>query len=162
MLSKQRLMAGVYLRWQDQWCLLERQGSRVVADGQYISTAGGHFENDELGDPKACMLRELEEETGLKESNLVNLSLRYICMRVKNGEMRINHYYFADLKDFPSSLHSKEGNLRWISEQELRVIPMPYSARAAIDHYLEIGHETSVLYIGVKSGEKMVFLPIDE
>ena len=64
MALKQRLMTAIYLRYEDQWLLLKRQGSRVVEDGLYTGTAGGHFEENEMGDPFACVQRELNEDDG--------------------------------------------------------------------------------------------------
>ena len=160
MLPKQRLMTAIYLRYRDQWLLLKRQGSKVVDDGLYTGTAGGHFEESEMGDPSACILRELKEETGLTESVLTDLKLRYICMRSKENEIRVNYFFFAELKIKPEEICSNEGTLRWVLEAELSQLPMPYSARQAIDHFLALGHKTDDLYVGVKIEEGMAFLPI--
>ena len=54
-------------------------GSKVVADS-YTGSAGGHFEEEELNKAKACVLRELYEETGLTEHEIDNLSLRYVTL----------------------------------------------------------------------------------
>ena len=157
---KQRLMTAIYLRYEDRWLLLKRQGSLVVEDGLYTGTAGGHFEESELGDPSACVLRELKEETGLTGSDLKDLKLRYICMRKKEDEIRVNHYFFAELKALPEEIRSNEGTLRWVPEKELSQLPMPYSARQAIDHYLTAGRRTEDLYVGVRTAGGMEFLPI--
>ena len=53
-------MTGIYLSCTGQMLLLYRQGGRVVND-RWVASAGGHFEKDELNDPKACVLRELKE-----------------------------------------------------------------------------------------------------
>ena len=82
--GKLRNMTGLYLRQGDRLLLLYRIGSSVVADS-YIPAAGGHFEKAELNDARACVLRELYEETGLTERDIENLALRYIAMRMKNG-----------------------------------------------------------------------------
>lgn len=91
--GKLRNMTSVYLRHGDKLLLLYRIGSRIVADS-YTGTAGRHFEKDELNDAKACVLRELYEETGLTEREIGNLSLRYVTFRLKNGELRQNYYFF--------------------------------------------------------------------
>ena len=57
-------MASVYIRRQNQILLLCRQGSSIVKN-LWIGSAGGHFEENELNDAKACVLRELEEELSL-------------------------------------------------------------------------------------------------
>ena len=60
-IGKLRNMTSVYLICEDKMLLLYRQGSRVVND-MWIGSAGGHFEENELNDAGACVLRELEEE----------------------------------------------------------------------------------------------------
>ena len=42
----------------------------------------------------ASGLRELQEETGLTERDVENLQFRYITLRLKNGEVRQNYYFF--------------------------------------------------------------------
>ena len=58
---KLRNMTGIYLSCSGRMLLLYREGGRVVSD-QWVASAGGHFEKEELNDPKACVLRELNEE----------------------------------------------------------------------------------------------------
>lgn len=43
-------------------------------------------------------LREMNEEIGITEKDLNHLDLRYIALRIVKGELRINYYFFADLK----------------------------------------------------------------
>ena len=63
---KLRNMTGIYLSCKGQMLLLYRQGGRVVSN-QWVASAGGHFEKEELNDPEACVLRELREELNLSE-----------------------------------------------------------------------------------------------
>ena len=63
---KLRNMTGIYLVRDDEILLLYRQGSKVV-NNLWIASAGGHFEEWELNDPKACVLRELKEELSVTE-----------------------------------------------------------------------------------------------
>ena len=64
MMGKLRPMTALYLVDGDRILLLYRIGSRI-ADHSYIGCAGGHFEAEEYNDARACVLRELYEETGL-------------------------------------------------------------------------------------------------
>ena len=57
---KLRNMAGIYLFNNNKILLLYRQGSKV-ANQTWIASAGGHFEEYELNDAKACVLREMKE-----------------------------------------------------------------------------------------------------
>ena len=150
-----RNMATIYLLRDDQILLLYRQGSRVV-NNVWIGSAGGHLDPDEISSPEACALREMQEELGLSADDITPPELRYITMRMTNGEIRQNHYYFATLKA-DRELCSNEGQLRWFRLDELDSLPMAYTARYMIDHWLEIGCRTSCVYGGVADGEKVVF-----
>ena len=156
-----RHMTSVYLKNGDNYLLLYRTGSRVV-EPSYIGTAGGHFETCELGDPEACVLRELYEETGLTGDDIENLSLRYVTQRLKNGEIRQNHYFFADLKRPERAVSSNEGTLRWFEESSLASLPMPHSARAALNHYISIGKHTRSVYVGASVEDGCAFTELTE
>lgn len=92
-----RNMASLYITSNDKMLLLYRIGSRVVAPSW--CGIGGHFEKEELNDAKAAILREVSEEIGITEEDLMNLRLRYITLRYKNQEIRQNYYFFAELKE---------------------------------------------------------------
>lgn len=144
---KLRNMTSVYLTGEKGILCLYRVGSRVVSN-RYIGSAGGHFEKEELNDPRACVLRELKEELGLQESDLQNLKLRYITHRYMAGEIRQNYYYFASLPG-EKELSSTEGTLRWVQPEEFPELPMPMSAKHMILHYLAEGKDTDFLYAGI-------------
>lgn len=147
MIPKLRNMTSLYLIRDDAVLCLYRVGSRV-ADHRYIGSCGGHFEKEELNDPRACILRELGEELGLAESDLENLSLRYITHRLTGGEIRQNYYFFARLK-VEADLSSNEGTLQWIPFDEVPGLFMPVSAKHMLLHYLETGRFTDCIYAGI-------------
>lgn len=150
-------MASVYLKKDDQILLLYRQGNSIVSN-LWIGSAGGHFESEELNDAKACVLRELYEELRLTEDSLSNLSLRYITLRYTDGEVRQNYYFFADLTGSTvQELSSNEGIVRWFHPHELAALPMPFSARYMIDHYLSEGQFNDVLYGGIANNTGVMF-----
>jgi len=84
-----RNMASIYISKGNKMLLLYRQGGRVVND-VWVGSAGGYFEEYELNDAKACVLRELKEELGITEKEIENLCLRYVTLRRSNGEIRQN------------------------------------------------------------------------
>ncbi|MBQ8556016.1 MAG: NUDIX domain-containing protein [Clostridia bacterium] len=151
-----RPMTAIYLTRGDRILLLYRIGSRVVGNS-YTGAAGGHVEAEEFRDPQACVLRELEEETGLTPDALEGLTLRYITQRLKNDEIRQNYYYFAALKEGYEVNHSNEGRLEWHTLDALEALPMPVTAKAVIRHYVTIGRHNSILYGGVTAAEGSVF-----
>lgn len=155
-----RNMTSVYFVNKDGILCLFRIGSRV-ADKMYIGAAGGHFEENEMSDPEKCILREMKEELDLAETDIENLSLRYITHRLKNGEIRQNYYFFAQLKtDKP--LKSNEGTLKWIPFSDFDALPMPVSAKHMMLHYLKEGRYTHHLYAGITQEEGTVFTVMRE
>ena len=155
-----RNMTSLYLVSDEGILCLYRIGSRV-ANNLYIGSAGGHFEKEELNDPRACVLREAEEELGLGESDLEGLTLRYITHRLKNNEIRQNYYFFARLKD-KRELSSTEGKLKWVAFEDIPALEMPVSAKHMILHYLAVGRYNNALYAGITEAEGTRFTEMKE
>jgi len=130
-----RNMASIYLTDGGRILMLERVGSRVVADRAWIGTAGGHFEQGELNDPLRCVLRELREETGLYAPDIEGARLRYITLRRVGSEIRQNYYFFAALRQPGRAVQSNEGRLRWFSFEAAQELDMPFTARSCLAHY---------------------------
>lgn len=155
--EKLRNMAGIYLLNKNKILLLYRQGSKV-ANQTWIASAGGHFEEWELNDAKACALREMKEELSVTEEMLSDMELRYVTLRRTNGEIRQNYYFFATLKDeYSEGLVSDEGELKWFELSEISDLKMPYSAKYMIEHYLATGRQSDKVYVGVADGIGVVF-----
>ena len=160
--GKLRNMTSIYISKGGKMLLLFRQGGRVVND-VWVGSAGGHFENFELNDAKACVLRELKEELGISNDEIENLSLRYITLRRTKEEIRQNYYFFADLKEgVNENLVSNEGISRWFEYSELPALEMAFTAKFVIAHYLEVGRWTSEVYVGAADEEKVVFTELPE
>lgn len=146
---------------QEQMLMLYRVGSRVVAPSW--CGIGGHFEPEELNQAQKAALRELEEEMSLTGEDLQNLRLRYVTLRLKNGEIRQNYYFFADLKPGTQVKEScAEGIPRWISYEEVMKQKMPYTARFVLQHYLEKARYDQTLYAGIAGPEGVEFRPLVE
>lgn len=158
--GKLRNMTSVYLTGEQGILCLYRIGSRV-ANNKYIGSAGGHFEKDELNDARACVLRELQEELGIRESDLSGLKMRYITYRLKDGEIRQNYYFFASLRE-ERELQSTEGNLQWIPYDGFENLNMPVSAKHMILHYLQVGRFDNNLYAGITEENGTRFVPMRE
>ena len=155
-----RSMTSVYFVREKEILCLYRIGSKV-ADKLFVGAAGGHFEEGELKDPQACILREMQEELGLGPEDICDLKLRYITHRLKNGEIRQNYYFFARLNR-EQPLQSTEGILRWVAEDGFRELPMPVSAKHMILHYLEHGRSTDRIYAGITEEAGTRFIPMEE
>ena len=160
-MGKLRPMTALYLTDGDQILLLYRIGSKI-ADKSYVGSAGGHFEASEYNDARACVLRELYEELGISADALEDLALRYITMRLKNGEIRQNYYFFAQAKHLPQGLESREGILSWHSLDEIDDLPMPVSAKHVLLHYRSQGRFDKLLRGGMTTEGETSFIPLTE
>lgn len=159
--AKLRNMTAVYVFHEDQLLMLYRIGSRVVPPSW--CGIGGHFEPDELNDAKAAALRELKEEVGLTQGDLENFALRYITMRNKNQEIRLNYYFFADLRDdVQIKMECNEGQLAWIHKDHLPYDEMPYTAKYMLEHYMQHGVNTKALYAGITHKGGVLFHELQE
>ena len=156
MLGRLRNMTSLYLVNDENMLLLYRQGGRVV-NNVWTGSAGGHFEESELNDSRACVLREMQEELGITEDDIEGLSLRYVTLRRTEKEVRQNYYFFARLKQ-NLELVSNEGTLKWFPIKALHELEMPYTAKYVIEHYLEKGKYTTEMYVGVADGDKVQFI----
>lgn len=161
MLGKLRNMTAIYLFKGDKILLLFRQGGKVV-NNVWTGSAGGHFEEFELNDAKACILREMHEELRLSENDVQDLSLRYVTLRSTKGKIRQNYYFFANLKsNINDDLVSNEGELKWFSVKDIGDLEMPYTAKYVVNHYCSVGKFTDKLYAGVtnENGVEFIELP---
>ena len=158
--GKLRNMTSVYLTGEKGILCLYRIGSRV-ANNKYVGSAGGHFEKEELNDARACALREMQEELSLTEADVEDLKLRYITLRLKNGEIRQNYYFFGKLKT-EKPLESTEGNLHWFSYDDAQHLEMPASAKHMMLHYLSTGRFDKNLYAGITDAAGTRFVIMEE
>lgn len=160
-IEKLRCMTSIYLFCDNQVLLLYRQGSRVVND-LWVGSAGGHFEEYELNDPEACVLRELEEELSITKDMIVDLELRYITLR-RMGELRQNYYFFAKLPNGNRmELHSDEGELQWFPIEQIKELKMPFSAQLVMEHYLATGRYNKAVYGGIANGQTVTFVELTD
>ena len=159
--GKLRPMTAVYITSGEKILLLYRVGSRVVEPS--FCGVGGHFEKDELCDARACVLREMHEEIGLTEDDLSGMKMRYVTLRLKNGEVRENYYFFAELKSgVQINQACGEGCLEWADMGSVLEKKMPHTAWHMLSHYLGEGRYTDLLYGGVTTENGVVFTPMQE
>lgn len=160
--GKLRNMTAVYLIKKDKVLLLYREGGRVV-NNVWTGSAGGHFEEFELNDAKACVVREMEEELGLKSEDVEGLTLRYVTLRYTKGEIRQNYYFFANLKEgVNEELQSNEGFCKWFPIDEISSLEMPLTAKYVVEHYCSVGCMTEKLYVGVTTNQCVDFMELSE
>ncbi|MGG7163526.1 NUDIX domain-containing protein [Clostridium ihumii] len=156
-----RNMTSIYIINNDKILLLYRIGSRVVSPSW--CGIGGHFEKEELNNPKACVLRELLEETGITVNDVEPVKLKYITLRNKNNEIRQNYYYFTTLINKNIKIDScNEGILEWVSTDQILEKEMPFTAKECLKHYLSTGKNNDKTYAGIITNKHAIFNELNE
>ena len=138
-------MTSLFLVRANQVLLLYRKGSRAIADS-WVGI-GGHLEPSEIDDPTAGVLRELEEEIGVRPDQISDLALRYVALRDTGTELRHTYYFTATLRpEAPLPVDCAEGDLHWFDvAMDPSALDMPPTARIALTHWLNHGRYDDVL-----------------
>ncbi len=141
--------------------MLNKVGSKIFKEPLWVG-AGGHFEEDELNDPDKCVLRELDEETGIGFEDIEGLTLKYITLRQTSQEIRQQYIYFASLYNKDVVLRPcDEGPLAWIDTQEIFNLRMSLTNATCLHHYFETGRNNRNCYtatINMLNGEPTVHI----
>ena len=145
-------MAGIYLFYNNKILMMKRKKKDFNGEGKYFSI-GGKFENDELNNPKKCILRELEEETGIKEKDLNNLQLKYVIFRNYDGVIVQNHFFFADLVNEVDLKECIEGTFEWVPIEDIFNKPLPISSKVCLEHYFKKGKNSSSVIIAASTNK---------
>lgn len=142
-----RLMVSVYLQNNGHVLLMRRALSRRLSPGMW-APIGGHIEPDELTDPTSACLREVAEETGISESAISHLSLRYLVNRLSKDEIRTQYVFFGRTTQ-RTVVSNGEGELHWVAMDRLGdLTPITTTARLTLDHYKTTGRSTNEIYVG--------------
>lgn len=103
-----------YIKKDNQYLMLHRtKKENDINEGKWIGV-GGKFEENET--PEECVLREVQEETGL---TLTEYRLRGVITFISN-EWITEYMYLFDASGFEGELQEcDEGDLHWIPQEEL-------------------------------------------
>ena len=126
--------AAAFLRRNGDYLLMKRAPDRKIAPNVW-SAVGGHMERDELNDPKAACVREIQEETGISAEQIRDLTLRYVIIRRHRDTIRQTYVYFGET-DAEFIDKTDEGKLHWIPERELTDRPYTSTFAAMLRHYM--------------------------
>ncbi|KAF5035589.1 NUDIX domain protein [anaerobic digester metagenome] len=135
----------------DDVLLMERSETNKRMPGFWYGV-GGHVEPEEINDPYSAVIREIYEETGLKDYNVENLKLKYMLLRREKDETVINYVYFGRTNT-KMVLQNDEGSLHWIPKQEAMNRKFIDVLKLALEHYFEDEKNDEVM-VGVMQNEK--------
>lgn len=130
-----RQMATAFL-FNDNHVLMMRKENSKIYKFEFWTGLGGHLEPEEFNNPKMACVREIQEESGISESTVHDLKLKYILLRVKEDEIRQQFVYFGRTTD-RNYISSEEGELFWIEENELLNIRTSKIINFMLQHYFE-------------------------
>ena len=127
-------MAAAFLFKGDHVIMMQK--SRSFVDGEFWTGLGGHLEEEELGWPSRACIREIFEESGIREEQIIDLQLRYILLRLKETEIRQQYIYFGRT-DCEQLLQSEEGELHWIHRDQLSELRLSRIVAFMLEDYLK-------------------------
>ncbi len=151
-----RQMTGAFLRNGQDMLLMKRSETMYIAPGLWAGI-GGHVEPEEISDPLQCVLREIEEETGITPNAITGLRLQAVVHRQRGQEIRLQYIYFgyAVTRDLG---HTTEGALHWIRQSEVLAKAMSAANRFILEKYFQDGPSEDI-WVGVlgnNGGEPMI------
>jgi len=137
-----RFFAGAFLRYDDEVLLMKRSEHKKIAPGLW-SGIGGRIEEAEMNSPLTSCLREIEEETGIKASQIEKLDFRYFALiKSEFGFQGTGHtldsiYYFTGvLKEKPPLIETPEGSLYWVKPENSTNLHMSDFIKAFYPHFI--------------------------
>ncbi|WP_267908743.1 NUDIX domain-containing protein [Paenibacillus alkalitolerans] len=128
-------MTAAFLSNNGKFLMLKKAGNKFYQE-EFWSGLGGHIEAHEIKSPREACLREIFEESGISEVDVRNLKLKYVLLRLKEDEIRQQFVYFGETVA-EEVIPSEEGELHWISINEIRKLHMSSIIGFMIDHYLQ-------------------------
>jgi 8-oxo-dGTP diphosphatase len=131
------IAAALLFNSRGELLMMKRSPRRTLSPGQW-GAIGGHLEPHELNDPYAAVVREIGEETGLRENQLTGLRLQYVLLRLNEAEIR-QQFFYVGRTDGEPTVETDEGELHWIAPQHVFERPMPYIFRELLTHYFTNG-----------------------
>ncbi len=156
-----RHMAVAFIQNDSKWLMMKRHHKHKIASGLF-APVGGHLKCDEFQDPVDACIREVYEETKIDVECLENIALKYIILRRKETEIRIQYVYFmtTTVKDVISN---DEGELSWIDASDILELQTTFTTHEVIKHYLtQSTFEDPVLIGTVDREPTMHFVKVED
>lgn len=146
---KLRQLTSAFLFRGDQVLLIQKNASKWQKQTEpFIAAVGGHLEPPELNDPLMACYREIEEETGLSSTDIQHMRLRYVLLRQKEQEIRIQYVYTGEVAK-GELVESAEGRPMWHSLNTVPPLLTSAFLQAVWSHLMAKGRlEQNIVYTG--------------
>ena len=144
-----RNTASAFLTNDQDILLMKRSIAKKLNPGTWASI-GGHIEPNEFDNPRTACLREIYEETGIEESNIKDLVLRYMIIRREEDKVGLQYVYFGTT-DIRQLSDTDEGELFWISKDTIFEKELPIVTKSILSHYFEFEKKENDIFVGIVS-----------
>jgi 8-oxo-dGTP diphosphatase len=148
------ICANVFIKKDDKFLVLKRSKLKKYAPN-VIHPVGGKVDLNE--NPFEAAIREAKEETGI---SIENLNLRAVLLEIIPRSNEPNNwviYHFIGDYKAGDLIETEEGELLWLTPEEVRQADLFPSVHNIIDHILDLskstifvtntygGHESNIL-----------------
>ncbi|MRX56603.1 NUDIX domain-containing protein [Bacillus idriensis] len=148
-------MAVAFLINEMGQILFLQKGANSSFLAGHLVPIGGHIEENEMSLPIEACIREIKEETGLNISDISNLKLRYIVMRIKDvREVRTQYVFFGEVKGAAKLTESEEGSLSWIDFDKIPKHNVSATTKEIVSHYKALDMPTEKVFVGAMKSNK--------
>lgn len=156
-------MATAFIFNGSNLLMIKKTGSSFI-DHPFWSGLGGHLEPAELTEPRQACLREIYEESGLREHELDALTLRYVLIRLKGSEIRQQYVYFGQTNK-TEVVESAEGELYWIRKDEVQSLHLSKIIQLMLEHYFDDEDKKHITVGTITMNEEaiqMIWTPLED
>lgn len=158
-MMKLRYMATALIFNEDKVLLMKRPQNENSIPYKW-SLVEGYIEPEELSDPIKACIRVIEQETGLAESDIIDLQLKYIVHTAEENEIKIRYVYSGTTQK-SQLVQSEKSELIWIKQRDCRDLKVKYITEIILGHCLNHGSFSDDLHIGVTYDRHHIsFLPV--
>lgn len=156
-----RHMAVAFVENENKWLMMKRHSNKLIAGGLW-APIGGHLYAGEYQNPVDGCIREITDQSGILPHEIENIKLKYIVMRKKDQEIRIQYVYFLKTTQ-KNVISNEEGFNEWIEGCDLLELQTTFTTHEILRHYLTRSKFEDPIMIGVvDSKPSMRFSPIED
>lgn len=142
-----RTFAAAYILHGDAWLMLKRSPTHPLFPNTW-APVGGHVEVQDNCSPIHAVWRELAEEANLLPSEVTNLRLKYITLRIKGQELRQLYLFFGQTRRTLFA-YCREGELHLVHESQVLLRPLGAVNKLTLEYHFARGAAQTEVMVGV-------------